>query len=810
MKLTFLSAAIPLTKTITYSQRDDLFTVSAYPMVTRVHSHEFEANTMLEFTKLIREQGALGRCLMFGQLDRPLVDESRAGHALELPHDWICFDFDKVDAPPTMEGALAAIGEYLPKACHSAECVIQLSPSCFHPRAEKLSAHVFMRLVEPLPSATLKDYIIWANFTGKLNDQIRLTDSANSLSFALDRCVTDASRLIYIAPPKMIGFKSKLDVQASIAHFKGKPLNIGPFTPITREQINAKINELRKALNLDERDFKTVTVRGTDVLRHPGECVIHDVRASGDGFIRFNINGGNSLAYFINLREPQLIGNFKGEPYMYTHEANEQFYKALTKAAQAMPSNSRSTAATEVLAFYATNRGSTLYIGTYDRSTDELRVDKSTETAAASWLKQFGVPIKPVLPHYDLIHDVKSNVRYEEGYPVINLYSRTDFIKQFAEADRIQDLRTAPQRLAQDCPVIYKTMASVTGDDRSLLGLLNWISFIFQKREKTGSAWLLWGIQGSGKGMLMEHVIKPIFGVNATSQILMSTIDAGFNALLEGKLIVNIDEAAMSRSRDKIEVMSKLKNWVTEPTIIINQKGEAHREVESFINFIFTSNDTRPIIIDDDDRRFHVGTRQTVRLQYRPNEMAALVQGEELPKFAQLLGELIIDEFWVRNPEMTAAKSQLFEATHSLVDRVALAILEGDSAFFFEARPDNIQLQTARAMLPIKQYDELLAAMVDGKLNVLTKEDLYVLFQTVVNDTRFFPENPTEQRRIYSRHNLLPGEKESHRSKRTGKTTYGIKAPKWKDVPEHLLSVINREPEEDSDKVVSIVPRGKK
>lgn len=806
MKLTFLSAAIPLTKTITYSQRDDLYTVSAYPMITRVHSHEYEANSMLEFAKLIREQGNKGHCLMFGQLDRPLVDESRAGHSLELPHDWICFDFDKVDAPPTMEGALAAIGEYLPKACHKAECVIQLSPSCFHPRATKLSAHVFMRLSEPYASSILKDFIVWANFNGPLKDQIRLTDSANSLSFALDRCVTDASRLIYIAPPKMVGFKSPLEARDAIAHYKGTPLTIAPFTPITREQMSAHINELRKANNLEEREFKTVNVRGIDVLRHPGECVIHDVRTSGDGYIRFNINGGNSLAYFINLREPQLVGNFKGEPYMYTHEANEQFYKALTKAAQAMPSNSRSSASTEVLAFYATNRNSSLYIGTYDRVTDELRVDKSTETAAASWLKQFGVPIKPVLPHYDLIHDVQSNVRYEEGYPVINLYSRTDFIKQYSELDRTLALGKSLLRLEQECPVIYKTMASITGDERSLMCFLNWIAYIFQKREKTGTAWLLWGIQGSGKGMFLTHVCKPIFGV--TAQILMSTIDAGFNALLEGQLIVNIDEAAMTRSRDKIEMMSKLKNWITEPTIVINQKMEGHREVPSFVNFIFTSNDTRPIIIDDDDRRFHVGTRQTVRLQYKPNEMAILVQGEELPQFAAILGELIIDEHWVRNPEMTSAKSQLFEATHSLVDRVALALAEGDATFFFEARPDNIQLQTGRALLPIREYDALLTAMVDDKFNVISKEDLYVLFQTVVNDPRYFPENPTEQRRIYARHNLMPGDKESHRSKRTGKTTYGIKAPKWKPVPEHLLDVIKRDVPET--KTGTVVPIGKK
>ncbi len=788
MRLTFLSAAIPLTKTIAFSPRDDDFTTTPYPMVTRVTSHEDSAHDMLEFANVIRRHGELNRCLMFGNLDAPLKDESRAGHAVEAPHEWICFDFDKIDCAPTVEGAMFAISEYLPPACSKAECVIQLSPSCYNPRATKLSAHVFFKLSEPVATSVLKEWIVRINFD-LLSNQIRLTDSGNALSFALDRCVTDASRLLYIAPPRCVGFEPSVPPENAIVHLKGThTLTVPHFTPVTREQINEKINQLREENLLPRREFRTTRVKDQDMLLEPGECQIHDIRTSGDGYIRFNLNGGNSQAYWINLRQPQIIGNFKGEPYIYTKEALPAFYKALTKSLQAMPTTTMGSPSLEVLAFYATNRGSKMYVGSYDRANDILRVEASTETAAFSWVKQFGVPVKSSFPHYDLTYDISSNIRYEEGYPVINLYARTDFIKEYGSIDRTLSLDSLESELREKCPVIFRTMSSVCGDPRSVIGLMNWIAFIFQERKMTETAWLLHGTEGTGKGMLVNKILKPIFGTDSVTSFLAKEIDSGFNGMLEGKLLVNVDEVAMSRTRDKTETMARLRHWITEKVIFINNKGVNQYETESFANFIFTANDMRPLAIPEGDRRFHVGTRQETRLHYSPNEIAILEQGEELPEFAKLLGELIIDEAWVRNPEKTAQKAQLFENTHSLLDRVGFALRDGDASFLFDARPSQLMRQVASSntMLPLRQYDEILQAILDGTMNVLTPEDLFVIFTVIVNDSKIFSENPTTQKSIYARYNLMPAYKEAHRCKRQKKPRRGVKAPVWQEVPDYL------------------------
>lgn len=789
MRLTFLSAAIPLTKTLAFSPRDDEYTTTPYPMVSRVTSHEDSADDMLQFANVIRRHGELGRCLLFGALDQPLQDESRAGHSVKAPHEWVCFDFDKVDCAPTVAGAMFAISEYLPEACSKAECVIQLSPSCYNPRATKLSAHVFFRLSTPVDASVLKEWITRINFD-RLPGQIRLTDSGNALSFALDRCVTDASRLLYIAPPKCVGFEPTVPPEDAIVHLRGTPtITVPHFTPVTREEINQKINELREENLLPRREFRTTRIKDMEMLLEPGECQIHDIRTSGDGYIRFNINGGDSQAYWINLRQPQIIGNFKGEPYMYTKEANPQFYKSLVKSLQAMPTTNTGTPALDVLAFYATNRGSKVYVGTYDRQNDVLRVEASTETAAFSWMKQFGVPIKTNFPHYDLAYDISSDIRYEEGYPVINLYARTDFIKDYSKLPRTLSLDALDNTMRKECPVIHRTLASVTGDPRSLVGLVNWLAYIFQERKMTETAWLLHGTEGTGKGMLINKIMKPLLGDSSVTSFLAKEIDSGFNGMLEGKLLVNVDEVAMSRTRDKTETMARLRHWITEKVIFINNKGVNQYETESYANFIFTSNDMRPLAIPEGDRRFHVGTRQETRLMYSPNEIAVLEQGEELPAFAKIMGELIVDEAWVRNPEKSTQKAQLFENTHSLLDRVGFALRDGDTTFLFEARPSPLMRQVASSntMLPLRQYDEILQAILDGTMNVLTPEDLFVLFTVIVNDSKVFSENPTQQKSIYSRYNLLPAYKEAHRCKRQKKVRRGVKAPEWQEVPDYIL-----------------------
>lgn len=780
MDFTFLSGRIPLTKTISYNARDDSYVTTPYPMISRVSSHETQAANLRELAKIMREEGRRGRCLLKGRLDQTLQDESRAGHSIEEDHEWVVFDFDKVDCEPSVDGAIAAVGKYLPPEAANTDCVVQLSSSCYDPRTTKLSAHVFMLLAKPMSSDELKSWLEWINFNGALRNEIRLTDSQMGLHFPLDRTVASASKLIYIAPPKLVGFE---DIVGESIHFvagKNRKIEVRGFTPMGSDQLRDKLNELRQRAGLPDRSYNLVHSKGQEILTNAEESVVHDLRKSGDSYIRFNLNGGDSLAYFINVREPHLIGNHKGEPYLYTREVAPDLFKTLTKASKALPQATiRTNETLEPLAFYATNRGSAVYIGSYDRATDELRVDQSTEHAAKSWMMSHGLP-PTTLPHMDLVTDMSSDIRYEPGYPIINLYQKTDLMKQFAQADRVlfdtKDFR-------EKCPVLWRTLISVHGNSaEAATYFINWLAAIFQERRLTKTAWVWHGNQGTGKGMLVENLLRPLLGESVVRQVNYTLINDKFNGFLDGALIINVDEADLSYSMDRSELRSKLYNWIAEPRVAIRDLRTKEYWVDNTANFIFTSNSSKPVQIEPGDRRFNVGERQDQRLIFTPNEYAILATGEELPEFARLLGLWSINERMLLHPYSGDAKQSMYEATHSLPERIARAIHEGDTGFFIESRPTPIQLQSdlIGKPLPIGPYDELLKAMVEGNLNVLRRDDLYVLFRVVIgHNERLFPDNNAEQKRTFQKLGLLFNRKESHRDKRNGKVVNGIKSPDW-------------------------------
>lgn len=784
MELTFLSGPIPLTKTIAWNARGSQFTVTPYPLVQKVTSHVEVVESIDQFAAQLKIHGAMGHTLLKGSLDRPIVNESRATRAMDLPHQWIVFDFDKVDCAPTYEGAVQAVTKYLPVECHKVDCIIQLSSSCFRPDATHLSCHVYMLLAKPMATKLMTEWLTHINFTSSLQGEMRLTDSGMALHFPLDRTVTSPAKLIYIAPPRCVGFKPAVQESVYILRGSQRELLVPTFTAPSPSSVAARINELRAALNLPAWEYKTRQhPTGVEIMIDAEECHVHDIKPSGDGYIRFNMNGGDSLAYFINLREPGLIGNHKGEPYLLTSVVAPDLFKALTKAAKSTPAKNFSPSM-EPLAFFATNRKSDVYIGYYDRANDELRLEPSTAAAAASWMTQHGVPIKQNLPHYDIVYDMTSDIRFEDGYPVINLYRQSDLMRKFSDVGRTLPCGIdALLQFKEKCPVIYRTVSSiVSGDELAILRLVNWIAAIFQRRTRTNAAWVLHGVQGTGKGMFINHIMKPLLGPDTVTVQLYSALDKDFNEFLDGKLLVVFDEAEMGRSMDWSTVRSKVYNWITEPTVSIRPMHRGWYDAPNHCNFLLLSNSSRPIVIEEGDRRFNVPEQQSKRLFYTANEYASLVEQDELPAFANLLGMWMVEEELLLKPLESMAKQRIYESTHSLLERIAKAVQTGDTQFFVEARPDELQMRTDHfgKSLPLKEYDALLHAMADGSLTVIKPTDLYVLFRMVTAGDKIFPETRASQRQIYLRFGLLPTDKDVHLDGRSGKSARGIKAPSWR------------------------------
>jgi hypothetical protein len=207
----------------------------------------------------------------------------------------------------------------------------------------------------------------------------------------------------------------------------------------------------------------------------------------------------------------------------------------------------------------------------------------------------------------------------------------------------------------------------------------------------------------------------------------------------------------------------------------------AWRETENHCNFMLLSNSSRPIIIEEGDRRFNVPNQQKTRLLFTANEYASLVEQAELPGFAKLMGSWQVNDDLFLKPLTSMSKERIYESTHSLLERIAKALHAGDVKFFWDTRPDELQLRTDHfgKMLPTREYDALLRGMLDDTFTVLKPSDLYVIFRMVTAGDRIFPETRASQRQIFLRFGLLPTDKDVHIDGRTGKSTRGVKAPEW-------------------------------
>ena len=181
-----------------------------------------------------------------------------------------------------------------------------------------------------------------------------------------------------------------------------------------------------------------------------------------------------------------------------------------------------------------------------------------------------------------------------EGLTYLNVYNPTDIVPAPGNCQPILDL---VQHL-------------VGGDLAARDYVLGWLAAPLQglhqygRPMKMGTALVLHGEQGSGKGTLSK-IMELIYGASNFVELGQDALDSRFNDELESRLFVVCNEV-MSGTNRSAETANKLKPWVTDATIYVEQKYEKRKAVENTFNIIFTSNDERPVIIEQSDRRYSV------------------------------------------------------------------------------------------------------------------------------------------------------------------------------------------------------------
>lgn len=720
MELTFLSAGEALCKTINADG-----TMSAYPMVKNFTSHQEQVASLDDFYQALTKHAQRGHCLLKGNLRNALINESRAGATDPAERtEWVCLDVDGASVT-TPEQFLKLLGI-------TCSAVVQFSNS--YGLKPGLRCHIFIKLDQPQAPELLKLWLQHLNLsTPFLENSLQLVKTGNALLWPLDITTCQNDKLLYIAPPTLEPGASQIFQGKRIYKLQGASDKL-PFSTIIstlpppaviRGKANAKINSLRTAIGLQKRkNWNLELHNGINYLPSPDEAIVSDCKIER-GFVYFNLNGGDSWAYYHPIDNPEFIYNFKGEPPYKTSELLPTYWKQVQSAIR---SHSQ-TATTPVYLAFREFRTALYYNGIFKPDTQEitLAIAKS-EAQLKAFLKQYDQPIPEFIRDWSLIWDPSASLVVDEKKFTVNTFQASKIM------GKLNDPTFVPILKPKIPPTISKVISHVTGNDPGTFAhMINWLAVIWQKRAMTGTAWVLHGTQGTGKGVLMHHIISPLFGDHNVEAKRAEELESEFTGFFENKFVIFIDEIEVSSSAAQNRVTAKLKNLIVEPTISIRRMYQPAYAAKNYANLIFASNKNQPVEISDDDRRFNVAPYQATPIALSSTDVDVRIP-QELEEFAQYLDQYQADIAKARKPLKSAARQAMISVTKSSVETICDNIRSGDFEEllnYLPAQQSDVNAMSLPRIALYKQFRNTLEDALKGETK-LTREEIFAILEFTI------------------------------------------------------------------------------
>ena len=744
MKTFFLSASKPIVKSYELDP-NGLLVKHSYPFIYEVTSHEHAPKDLPELTKLMQKYAKAGGCMVKGVLARPLVSESRKGTTdSDTKTDWICLDLDGVENYQTVDLFLDDIG------CGDTDYIVQWSSSMGIENKAGFRCHIFMRLSQEHHPQILKHWLMGLNLnTPALSSQLELTKTGNSLRWPLDVTTCQNDKLLYIAPPHLgTGITDPYPNNTRISFVKRahRTLSISnaniPSKDTLREKADKRIAELRSAQNLPKRKTTKYKYSGqTEYMVSPDSCTITEMKTER-GFVYFNLNGGDSWAYYHPEDNPNFIHNFKGEPAYRTEDLLPEYWAKLQQKAASYQPNSQGL----IYLAFRDFRTSNYFNGVYDANKDDLKLAMAkNESQLRQFMKQHGQTLGECIPDWNLIWNPHSPVVVDPVARELNTFQPSSFYQDHSTKPLTPPASAIP-------PTIYKVIDHVMGHDPATIDhFLNWLACIVQFQTRTGTAWIWQGTEGTGKGVLFHQVITPIFGdLNVTSK-RMEELESEFTGFMENKFVVFIDEIEAGRSLYHSKITAKLKNLIVEPTISIRKMYTPAFMATNYASMIFASNKPAAVDVAPDDRRFNVAPYQTTQIQLTSTEVDVLIP-QELPAFFSYLMAYPANQDTARKPLQSAARAQLVSINRTSIDTVIDAIAAGDLAFFWDHLSSGPKgaISTLQA-ITYNPFRDLVVDLVTTQDPKLTRDELYTLAEWCVGG---MPKSPNKFAALLKHHRV--------------------------------------------------------
>ena len=630
--------------------------------------------------------------------------------------DWVCLDFDKLPGITDIEDTLKEIDEL-----RDVSYIIQYASS--HGLDGKFSAHLFMLLENPIGSRALEAWLTWLNLTETvLSRQLRLNPAGLSIAWPLDPVPARNTQIIYIATPEFVGMKDPVEgKRIKIVNHRHDALSISssPKENVLKLR-RKKLRELRAEAGLADVQYKAA--RGHTTLSGVS-ATITEIVDTNDKFVRVNVNGGDSAAYWFWKHDPTLLYSFKDETEIYKLEdLDPEFYARYINSSEFKSLTDR-----QLVAFIEQGTTSGYRLGEYDPRENAFYMNN--QPALEPWLvskdkfnellKFMGFkPTSFITPPGSVVFDPKDiGPRFNDESCRVNRFLPSKFMYAKPGSSKVP-------------PTIARLLTSVLGPSEIVEHFVKWFAVLFAERTQVGTSWLFQGTQGSGKSMLVHHVLEPLVGESNFSLITPSDLNDRFNDYIAEKLLVFIDEADLNKTGGGAMLSTRIKSMVGNRRAAVRKMYRAVTQIENHANLIMATNRMNAVDIPMDDRRSNVGDYQLKSMVAQNIDTNRFVKDltRELDAFAGHLMWLApqVNSSLVTQPLDTLARTQIQENTLPSSEHVTQLLKAGDLESLFgylskDVRPGTFEISA--------QYEKVLTRWLWSSTPFVLREDLITIYK---------------------------------------------------------------------------------
>ena len=710
MIVDFLQAAdnTPLTKHYV-RKTDGSLDETPYPHVRDFFSHREEIDSIESFAAALQAHAKRHHCVLKGQLDRELVNESRAGHTSATDGTrWVLLDLDFHDGWDSVDSFLYDLAPEWADVSY----IWQYSASAGVKKELGLRGHIFLMLDGEVTPDALKGWLKERNlFTPKLVERMELTKTAMGIKWPLDITTCQNDKLIYIAPPLLQGLEDPADQRIQLVR-KTKDLapvpkqerGIHELQTAERDQLNT----LRRAAGLRNREAKYQTDGDIVVLTNPDPVEVTGVRQAR-GFVYLNLNHGDSWAYFFPEDNPTILHNFKGEPAVRLRDVAPNFYTEFRR-------NQLQQRFGDIRPYvFRDPETDTYYNVLWNKEEKQIKMMRpvSSKERMRDFMEQYGHGLPEPIEDWTVVFDPTTNQTFNPDAQWVNWFRPSEYL---LHAPKLTAYPEVP-------PIIDRILESICVNDQQIKEhFLNWLACLVQSRKKLMTGWVFHGVQGTGKGALFSEVLRPILGHDNATSWGTKEFDDGFNEKLQRTSLLWLDEFKAGSARNVDAMMSKLKHLVTEPTLAIRAMRTDTYEKSSYTNVIIASNFPDPIQLEENDRRWNVAPAQERRLTLSTKQVEQL--REEVWLFASYLMHRKADFDKAKTVLHNHAREEMIGASMSSTERFFAALRKGELDWFAaELQPDK---KLVTDVIQYQKYERAVLSWINDRLVRQDDQPMYI------------------------------------------------------------------------------------